>query len=164
MHFHVVRITDIECTPMWSLSFFGVHSHMIPLAFWSALPYAPNHFRKCTSNCPPSLYRNNLSKHLNGSQPPKMDFCLPPFTVRLYPNLGFPSLLFKLFTNLLNLNPIGYMKSENLSSKLLILYKIVPTIHFLSTLTVFFTVLFYMNAFLFPEWECLCLPLNMIMV
>ena len=136
------------CTPIWSLWHFGVHSHMLPITFKNALRIAPLPYTEII--CP------------NISTVPS----LPKWTA-VCPHLLFgsiPSLLFKLCTNLLNLNPIGYMKSENLSLKLLILYKIVPIIHFLSTLTVFFTVLFYMNAFLFPEWECLCLPLNMIMV
>ena len=45
----------LECTPMWSLLLFGVHSHVVLHNFWSALPYGPYHFQKCTPKLSPLI-------------------------------------------------------------------------------------------------------------
>ena len=75
---HVIRITNIECTPIWSLSetnalqcgpfcfkkctpiwslsLFEVQSHVVPNKLWNALPCGPFCFLGCTPMCSVTIF------------------------------------------------------------------------------------------------------------
>ena len=42
MHSHVIRTTNIDCTPIWSLWILRVHSDVVHTNFESALSFGPH--------------------------------------------------------------------------------------------------------------------------
>ena len=63
VHSYPIRFSFKECTPIWSLSCQGMHSHVVPFDF-CALPCGPKQCLECTPILSSSLspYRNHNLK------------------------------------------------------------------------------------------------------